>query len=50
MPERAHRKRSCGAVLFKTEDLLACLRGAMSGGAEKEKRPRTSEVISMLVF
>jgi hypothetical protein len=37
---RAKRKRSWAAVLTgKTEDTLACLRGAVNGGAEKEKDP-----------
>jgi len=34
----AGRKRSWAAVLIgKTEDILACLREAVSGGAEKRK-------------
>jgi hypothetical protein len=38
MPARAKRKRSRVAVLTgKREDTLACLRGAVIGGAEKEK-------------
>jgi hypothetical protein len=38
MRARAKRKRSwAAALLSKTEDTLACLRGAVSGGAEKEK-------------
>jgi hypothetical protein len=38
MHARAKRKRSRAAVLSgKTEYTLACLRGAVSGGAEKEK-------------
>ncbi len=38
MHARAKRKRSRAAVLTgKREDTLACLRGAMSGDAEKEK-------------
>jgi hypothetical protein len=37
MHARAERKRSRAAVLpGKTEDKLACLRGAVNGGAEKE--------------
>ena len=44
---RAERKRSWAAVLTgKTEDTLACLRGAVSGGAEKRKGSRTSETRS----
>jgi len=40
---RAQRKRSWAAVSFsKTENILACLRGAVSGGAEKNKGYRTS--------
>jgi hypothetical protein len=38
MHARAKRKRSRAAVLTgKREDTLACLRGAVNGGAEKEK-------------
>jgi hypothetical protein len=38
MHARAKRKRSRAAVLSgKTEHTLACLRGAVNGGAEKEK-------------
>jgi hypothetical protein len=38
MYARAKRKRSQAAVLTgKTDDTLACLRGAVNGGAEKEK-------------
>jgi len=37
MHARAKRKRSWAADLpCKTEDNLACLRGAVNGGAEKE--------------
>jgi hypothetical protein len=37
MHARAKRKRSRAAVLkSKTEDNLACLRGPVNGGAEKE--------------
>ena len=37
MHARAERKRSWIAILMgKTEDKLACLRGTVSGGAEKE--------------
>jgi hypothetical protein len=40
MHARAKRKRSRAAVLSgKTEDIRACLRGAVNGGAEKEKGP-----------
>jgi hypothetical protein len=43
MHARAKCKRSRAAVLSgKTEHTLACLRGAVSGGAEKEKGSRTS--------
>jgi hypothetical protein len=43
MHARAKRKRSRAAVLTgKVEATLACLRGAVSGGAEKEKGSRTS--------
>jgi hypothetical protein len=39
MLARAQRKRSWAAVLTqKIEDTLACLRGAVSGGAEKKQR------------
>jgi hypothetical protein len=35
---RAERKRSWAAILTgKTKDTLACLRGAVNGGAEKRK-------------
>jgi hypothetical protein len=38
MHARAKRKRSRAAVLSgKREHTLACLRGAVNGGAEKEK-------------
>jgi hypothetical protein len=38
MHARAKRKRSRAAVLTgNIEDTLACLRGAVNGGAEKEK-------------
>jgi hypothetical protein len=38
MHAHAKRKRSWAAVLTgKTDDTLACLRGAVNGGAEKEK-------------
>jgi hypothetical protein len=48
---RAHRK-CCGWVKRseKPENKLSCLRGAVSGGAEKEKGSRTSVMIAMLVF
>ena len=40
MHARAKRKRSGTAVLTgNTEDTLSCLRGAVSGGAEKNKDP-----------
>ena len=43
MHARAKRKRSWAAVLTgKTEGTLACLRGDVNGGAEKEKGSRTS--------
>jgi hypothetical protein len=51
MHARAKRKRLRAAVSSgKTEHTLACLHGAVSGGAEKEQRSRTSEMIEMLVF
>jgi len=51
MHARAKRKRSRAAVLTgKIEDTLACLRGDVNGGAEKEKGSRTSQMIAMLVF
>jgi hypothetical protein len=38
MHARAKRKRSRAAVLTgKRDDILACLHGAVNGGAEKEK-------------
>jgi hypothetical protein len=38
MHARAKRKRSRAAVVTgKTDDTLACLRGAVNGGAEKRK-------------
>jgi hypothetical protein len=38
MPARAQRKRTWKAVSFgTTEDNISCLRGPMSGGAEKKK-------------
>ncbi len=43
MHARANCKRSRVAVLIgNPEDILACLRGAVSGGAEKNKGSRTS--------
>jgi hypothetical protein len=43
MHARAKRKRSQAAVLSgKTDDTLACLHGAVNGGAEKRKGSCTS--------
>jgi hypothetical protein len=51
MPARAQRKRTGKAVSFgTTEDNRACLRGPMSGGAEKKKEVNPHGCSRVLFF